>query len=144
MATIAMMIGGALVNALAFSGSNWLFSSLRGNQVDEERLRHDKAVEQLNAAHEAWSRKRTERLDWLNQQIQRERHSVSTFRDVNAALSEYAQVFGKDKADAAAADLREPVLSDYYTPSDDHKTRELVFVGIGCAAAGVIAWKLFD
>jgi hypothetical protein len=41
---------------------------------------------------------------------------------VNVALSEYAQVFGADKAAAASADLREPVLSDYYTPSDEHKT----------------------
>jgi len=143
MATIAMMIGGALVNAVAFSGSNWLFSSLRGQQVDEERLRHDKAVEQLNAAHEAWSRKRTERLDWLNQQLQREQHSVTTFQDVNSALAEYAQVFGVDKAAAATADLREPVLSDFYAPSDDHKTRELAFVALGSLAAGAVAWKLF-
>jgi hypothetical protein len=42
MATIAMMVGGAIVNAVAFSGSNWLFSSLKSKQIDEERLRHDK------------------------------------------------------------------------------------------------------
>jgi hypothetical protein len=138
MATIAMMVGGAIVNALAFSGSNFLFSSMKSKQVDEERLRHDKAVEQLNAAHEAWSRKRTERLDWLNQQIS------STFRDVDSAMAEYAQVFGADKAAAASADLREPVLSDFYTPSDDHKTRELVFITLGSLAVGAIAWRLFD
>jgi len=144
MATIAMMLGGAIVNAVAFSGSNWLFSSLRSTQVDEERLRHDKAVEQLNAAHEAWSRKRTERLDWLNQQLQRENHSLSTFQDVNSALAEYAQVFGQDRATAASADLREPVLSDFYAPSDDHKTRELIFVALGGLAAGAVVWKLFE
>jgi len=144
MATIAMMIGGAIVNAVAFSGSNWIFSSLKSTQVDEERLRHDKAVEQLNAAHEAWSKKRTERLDWLNQQLQREQHSLATFRDVDSAMAEYAQVFGEEKAAAAAADLREPLLSDFYTPSDDHKTRELIFVGLGSLATGAIVWKLFS
>lgn len=52
MAAIAMLVGGAAVNALAFSGSNFLFSKL-GKGSDEERERHDKAIEELQAAHEA-------------------------------------------------------------------------------------------
>ena len=32
-----MLVGGALVNALAFSGSNYLFTILRSSGVDEER-----------------------------------------------------------------------------------------------------------
>ena len=55
MASIAMLVGGALVNALAFSGSNYLFSKLKNSNIDEERKRHDEAVEQLQAAHIAWS-----------------------------------------------------------------------------------------
>lgn len=50
MASIAMLVGGAAVNALTFSGSNYIFSMLRSSGVDEERKRHDKAVEQLQAA----------------------------------------------------------------------------------------------
>ena len=38
------------MNALAFSGSNYLVTILRSSGVDEERKRHDKAVEQLQAA----------------------------------------------------------------------------------------------
>ena len=53
-----MLVGVALVNALAFSGSNYLFTILRSSGVDEERKRHDKAVEQLQAAQASWSRKR--------------------------------------------------------------------------------------
>ena len=45
MASIAMPVGGAMVNALAFSGNIWLFSMLRSSGLDEERKRHDKAVE---------------------------------------------------------------------------------------------------
>ena len=52
-----MLIGGALVNALAFSGSNFLFSMLRSKGLNEERARHDKAVEQLQASQVEWSRK---------------------------------------------------------------------------------------
>ena len=47
MASIAMLVGGAMVNALAFSGSYWLFFMLRSSGLDDERKRHDKAVEQL-------------------------------------------------------------------------------------------------
>ena len=50
MASVAILVGGALVNALTFSGSNYLFSMLRNSGVDEERKRHDMAVEQLQAA----------------------------------------------------------------------------------------------
>ena len=65
---IAMMIGGVVVNALAFTGSNFLFSKLgKKNDAEAERKRHDKAVEQLEAAQAAWSQKRTQRLDFINE-----------------------------------------------------------------------------
>ena len=45
MASIAMLVGGALVNALAFTGSNVLFSKLgKSDAAGEERKRHDKAI----------------------------------------------------------------------------------------------------
>ena len=47
MASVAMLVGDTLVNALAFSGSKYLFSVLRDSGVDAERKRHDKAVGQL-------------------------------------------------------------------------------------------------
>ena len=36
MASIGFLIGGALVNALAFSGSNFLFSRLSKDSIDKE------------------------------------------------------------------------------------------------------------
>ena len=47
MASIGFLIGGALVNALAFSGSNFLFCSLSKDSIGKERKRHDKAIEDL-------------------------------------------------------------------------------------------------
>ena len=41
MASIGFLIGGALINALAFTGSNYLFSSLSKESIDKERKRHD-------------------------------------------------------------------------------------------------------
>ena len=61
---VAMMIGGAVVNALDFTGGNFLFSKLGKTQdAEEERERHDRAVEQLEAAQAAWSQKRMQRQD---------------------------------------------------------------------------------
>ena len=85
MANIAMFVGGAMVNALAFSGSNYLFSMLRSSDHNKERNRHDQAVEQLQAAQAKWPRKRTERLDWISEDLRRQGHAVQTFRDVDDA-----------------------------------------------------------
>ena len=51
---------GALVNALAFTGSNYLFSSLSKESIDKERKRHDKAIEDLQRAQIEWAKKRQE------------------------------------------------------------------------------------
>ena len=41
---VAMMIGGAVVNVLAFTGGNFLFSKLGKTQdAEKERERHDKS-----------------------------------------------------------------------------------------------------
>ena len=141
MASIAMLVGGALVNALAFSGSNYLFSMLRSSGVDEEHKRHNKAVEQLEAAQAEWSRKRTERLDWINEELRRQNHAVQTFRDVDAAIREYNLATGKTISSNVLLGPK-PQLSDYYTPSDDQKDREIAFVVLGMAATGLVAYKL--
>ena len=40
MASAVMLIGGALVNALAFTGSSYLFHRLSADNIDTERKRH--------------------------------------------------------------------------------------------------------
>ena len=47
MASVAMLIGGALANALAFTGSGYLFHRLSADNIDAERKRHDAAIEKL-------------------------------------------------------------------------------------------------
>ena len=138
MASVAMLIGGALVNALAFSGSNYLFSLLRSSGIDEERKRHDQAVEQLQAAQAEWYRRRTERLDWINEELRRQNHAVQTFHDVDAAIREYAQVTGNSLDPLGP----EPQLADFYMPSSDQKGREFIFIILGMTATGIVAYKL--
>ena len=80
MASIGFLIGGALVNALAFTGSNYLCSSLSKESIDEERKRHDKAIENLQRAQIEWAKKRKERLDYINSQVVKERKAKKVYR----------------------------------------------------------------
>ena len=47
MTSIGFLIGGPLINALAFRGSNFLFSSLSKESINKEQKRHNKAIEDL-------------------------------------------------------------------------------------------------
>ena len=69
MASIGIMIGEAIINALAFSASNFLLSSLSKESIDKERKRHDKAIENMQQAQIEWAKKMKERLDYINNEI---------------------------------------------------------------------------
>ena len=58
MVSVAMLIGGALANALAFTGSSYLFHRLSADNIDAKRKRHDPAIEALQAAKLEWAHKR--------------------------------------------------------------------------------------
>ena len=45
MASIAIMLGGAVLNASTFIGGSYLAKYLSGTETDQERRRHDKALE---------------------------------------------------------------------------------------------------
>ena len=74
---VAMMIVGAVVNALVFTGGTFLFSKLgKSNVAEEERERHDKAVE---GAQTAWNKQKMQRLDFINEEMKKEHHAEQTF-----------------------------------------------------------------
>ena len=55
MAILAMLIRGALANALAFTGSSYFIHRLSKEGIDTERKRHDAAIEKLQAAQIKWA-----------------------------------------------------------------------------------------
>ena len=63
MASIGFLIRGALVNALAFTGSNYLFSSLSKESIDKEQRRQDKVIEDLQRAQIESTKK--DKNDWI-------------------------------------------------------------------------------
>ena len=56
-ASVAMLIEGTLANALAFTGSSYLFHRLSVGNIDAERARHDLAIEKLQKAQSEWALK---------------------------------------------------------------------------------------
>ena len=55
-----MLIRGTLANALAFTGSSYLFHRLSADNIDAERKRHDAAIEALQKIQKEWTHKRQE------------------------------------------------------------------------------------
>ena len=61
------MIGGAVLNAAAFTGGNYLAKYIAGDNGKAplaEKTRHDKALEAYQAAMEKYTRERTQLLEW--------------------------------------------------------------------------------
>ena len=57
MVSVAMLIRGVLANALAFTGSSYLFHRLSKDSINAERKRHDAVIEALQAAQIEWAHK---------------------------------------------------------------------------------------
>ena len=126
MASIAMLIRGALANALAFTGSSYLFHRLSADNIDAKRKRHDAAIEALQKAQIQWTHKHQERIDFINNQLRLERKAETKFTELNEAMREYHDVFGHESPSLP----QEPVLSDLYTPTDEQHYRELGFIAL--------------
>ena len=84
-----MLIGAALANGLAFTGSSYLFSRLSKDRIDAERKRHDLAIEKLQKAQTEWAQKRQQRIDFINKQLRLERKVETNFTELNDAMREY-------------------------------------------------------
>lgn len=129
-----MMAGGALINALAFSGTNFLFSQFGGH--NEEMKRHNEAMEKLTIARDDYNKQRQQRLDFINQTLRDQHHAEQTFSDLGAAMQQYYEVTGNQ-----FLPLREPKLSDFYNPSRKQKDGEIALIIGGMAIVGVLVYK---
>ena len=132
MVSVVMLIGGALANALTFTGSSYLFHRLSKDSIDKERERHDAAIEQLQAAQIEWAHKRQQRINFNHIQIRLERKAEVKFTELNDAMREYHEVFGHELPPLP----KEPVLSDYYTPTNEQHYRELGFIALSMTGIG--------
>ena len=91
-----MLIGGVLANALAFTGSSYLFHKLSVNNTDAERKRGDSTIEKLQKAQVEWAHKRQQKIDFINNQLRLERKAETKFTELNNAMRGYHEVFGHE------------------------------------------------
>ena len=72
MASLLFTIGSAVVNALTCSSTNFDFSRLT-DYGEEERKRHDLALERLQSAGDEWNKDRMKQLDFINKGLREKR-----------------------------------------------------------------------
>ena len=92
MASIALMVGGAILNAATFTGGNYLAKYLSGDSGQaalDEKIRHDKALEAYQAAYAKYQKDRTELLDWIAENDQMKDKARHDFQDTDRALALY-------------------------------------------------------
>ena len=139
MASIALMIGGAVIHAASFIGGNYLAKYLSGDSgqaVLDEKIRHDKALEAYQAAYAKYQKDRTELLDWIAEQDRAKDKAIHDFQDTDRALALYNQTHR-----AKVALPKEPQFSDFYKPSPQQKNSELLFIGASTLALGYAAFR---
>ena len=126
MASVAMLIREALVNALAFTRSSYLFHRLSADNIDAERKRHDAAIETLQKAQIEWADKFQERIDFINKKLRLEQKAEVKLTELNDTMREYHEVFGHELQPLP----RQPVLSNFYTPSNEQHYIKLGFIAL--------------
>ena len=136
MASLLFTIGGAVVNALAFSGTNFLFSRFT-DHGEKECKRHDLALEKLQRARDEWNKDRMKRLDFINKRLRETQAAKAYINNTDEAKLEYYRVFAKK---IKLLPL-EPQLLDFYHPSETKENGELLFVAVGMGIATYTLYK---
>ena len=139
-ATIGMMVGGAIVNGLAFTGSSYLFHALDKPNADKERKRHDLAIEQLNRDTELWNEERKRKLDFINQELMKRNIAARDLSHMDDAMRLY-NVFNTNKDNNKISLPPKPTLSQYYQPSKEQRKYEYLWIIIGTGVVGYIGYK---
>jgi hypothetical protein len=134
MATIALLVGGAILNATAFVGGSYLAKALSsdGNGVNAERVRHDRALEKYQNDMGEWQKKRTEYNDWLEKQYENKKIAEGNMMDTDYGLKLYAK---------AHPESEKPQFKDYYKPNTTQKNYEMAYVGGGVLGLAYLASK---
>ena len=86
----------------------------------------------MQKAQIEWTHNRQQRINFINNQLRLERKADVKFTELNDAMREHHEVFGHELPPLP----REPVLSDFYTPTDEQHYRELGFIMLSMIGIG--------
>ena len=90
----------------------------------------------MQRAQIEWAKERQELLDYINNEIMKERKTEKRFTDLNIAMQQYFIVTGMRLEPLPP----KPVLSDFYVPSEDHHNQELAFITLLMIGIGAFLW----
>ena len=134
MESIALMIGGAIINATTSVGGSYLAKYLSGSSdSDEEKRRHDLAVEKYQKEYEEYEENRAKLNDWIMTNDRIKDEAKENFKNTDYALKLYNKIHQDDLS------LREPQFSDFYQPSAQQKQGEIIYVGASALGIGFAA-----
>ena len=139
MASIAIMLGGAVLNASTFIGGSYLAKYLSGTKTDQERRRHDKALEKYQRDYAKYQENRQKLLDWQEQNRHEDAIASQNFENTDEALKLYNKFHPDENMQ-----INEPVFSDYYRPSKEQKIGEMAYVSGGMMVLGYAASKCYN
>ena len=88
---------GAILNAGTFIGGSYLAKALGGKNQDEERKRHDLAVEKYNNDYNTWKKEMGEKELWLEEQEKLKSDASHKFRNTDDALKLYSQAMAAER-----------------------------------------------
>ena len=117
MASFAIMVGGAVLNAATFIGGNYLAHYLSGDDpkaAKEEKVRHDKALEAYQAAYAKYEDDRTKLLDWIAKNDRIKDQAKQNFTNTDYAFKLHNQAHAHEQISMP----EEPEFSDFYQPSE--------------------------
>ena len=140
MASIAIMIGGAVINAATFTGGNYIMRYLAGDggkAALAEKIRHDKALEEHEKKKAVYNRERTQLLDWVENNREAKAQADQNFTNTDYAFKLYNQAHPDYKLTLPT----KPKFSDVYQPSELQKKGELLFVGGGAVVISYAAFR---
>ena len=136
---IAMMAGGAVLNATTFVGDSYLakyLSSGSENSQQFEREWHDKELEKYQRDYSSWSEKRQKYLDWQEQNKNSNEIVSQALKNTNYALK-----LSNKTHPHISFNYQPPQFSDYYRSSKQQKMGEMAHVSGGMMALGYAASK---
>lgn len=133
MANIDIMIGGVIINVMAYVGGNYLAKYLSSDSACEEKKRHDLAVEMYEKEYQKYQEKRTKLNDYIATNDGMKDEAKENIENSDYALKLYNETRQDQK------DVNEPQLSDCYKPSPNQKRGEMIYVGVSALAIGFAA-----
>ena len=117
---------GAVLNAAAFTGGSYLARYLSGSDQDAERKRHDLAIEKYEKDYNVWKKSMARAEQWKEEQEENKENAARKFKSTDEAFRYYAQTHPDEN-------LTEPQFSNYYKPSKEQRSGEMLFTGVTVA-----------